>query len=312
MTQATKSLSVIFTVLFAATLLVKLQGGNAASEVFRSAVVSVDTARVNRVIIDRPANGSQVTLRENNGNWTVSNDTGEESFPADGSAIKRAIEQLNGLNVKAVATRDPDKYTRYKADSTGTKVSLYDDDRMLSSLIIGAPQIVSRREFNNYVRRPGDEPVYTVEGFLGPTFNKELNGWRDKTVWDLEESNISRIDFLFPADSSYSLERAGNRHWVTSGDTLDSGATGGMLSRLSTLRASGFVDSLTTEAFGNELYAIQIRLQNGVQKTLRLKAPTRDNTRFHATATDFPFVFTLNKSSFENSVLQSRASLLDG
>lgn len=311
MTQATKSLSIIFVVLLGVTLAVKLGDTGIASEALRSTVMSVDTARVDRVVIEQPTEGRSVTLRKENGQWTVTGSGTDASYPADPSVITNAIQRLNQLNVQAVATRNPDKYTRYKVDSTGTNVSLFSGDQPLGSIIIGAPQILGRREFNSYVRRPGEESVFTVEGFLPPAFNKPVADWRNKTIWKLNPDEISRVDFMYPADSSFSLERAGQRRWAIAGDTLEPGGASSLISRLGTLRAGGFVDSLAKENFGTELYAIQLRMENGVQKTLRLRIPSGDNTLFHATATDFPYVFTLNKSSFESSVLKSREELLN-
>lgn len=310
MTNATKTLLIIFLSLLTITGLVKWVGNPSSSQAFRTQLVEVDTSRVNKLVVEMPTQEQTITLQKSGEGWRVTGSSTDENFPADAGSVERAIEQLNGINVKALATRNPEKYTRFKVDSTGTKVTLYEDDTPLASVVLGAPQIVSRREFNSYVRPLDDDAVYTVEGFLGSTFGRDVEGWRDKVVWDLEENKISRVDFLFPADSSYSIERAGENDWVSAGDTLQSGPVSRITSRLGTLRANGFVDSLSTDQFGSELYAIQVRLDNGVQKTLRIKPAGDDANEYQAVATDYPYLFTLNRSSFENSVLKSRNELL--
>lgn len=310
MTKATKSLAVIFVSLLVITGLVKWTGTSSSSEAFRSNLVEVDTAQVNRIEIEAPTQNRQISLQRDGNSWQVSGSSAQDSYPADANSIKRAIERLNELSIQAVATRDPQKYTRFKVDSTGTTVSLYNHENLLSSLIVGAPQIISRREYNNYVRPPGEEAVYSVEGLLSSMFSKDVEGWRDKVVWDIDESQISRIDFLFPADSSYSIERAENRSWVSNGDTLSTSSVSQITSKLSNLRASGFVNELTPEDFGNERYAIQLQLNNGEQKTLRLKFPSDEASSYQAVANDYPYTFTLNKSSFDSSVLRSRSNLL--
>lgn len=310
MTNATKTLTVIFVSLLVITGLVKWIGSPSSSRAFQSRLVEVDTAAVNRMVIESLTQDRTVTLSREETSWKVTGDAAGDSYPADDGSIQRAIEQLNGLNVKSVATRDPEKYTRFKVDSTGTKVSLYNNNDLLSSIIIGAPQVVGRREFNSYVRPVDDKAVYAVEGFLSSTFNRDVEDWRDKVVWDVERDKISRIDFMFPADSSYSVERAGENNWISREDTLKQYEISSILNRLSTLRASGFVDSLSAGNFGTELYAIQLLLDNGVQKTLRLKLPGEEATNFHAVASDYAYLFTLDKSVFENSVLKSREELL--
>ncbi|MFH5882794.1 DUF4340 domain-containing protein [Halalkalibaculum sp. DA3122] len=312
MTQATKSLAIIWVVLLVITGLLKWTDTSSSSEAFRTSLVEVDTAMVDRIEIESPTQNRMISLQRENSSWMVGQSAEEVHYPADENAIKRAIEQLNALNIQAVATRDPQKYTRFKVDSTGTKVSLYDDETLLSSLIIGAPRIISRQQYNNYVRPVEDEAVYAVDRLLSPTFGKDLEGWRNKVVWELEDSQISRIDFLFPADSSYSIQRAGTGNsWVSEGDTLNSSSVSRITSNLGRLRADGFVKDQAPDQFGNERYAIQVQLQNGSRKTLRLKSLDGEPSSYQAVATDFPYTFTLNKSSFDNSVLRAREDLLE-
>lgn len=311
MTNATKTLTIIFVSLLVLTGLVKWLGDSTSSQAFRTRLVNVDTARVSKIVIESPTQDRTITLNKKENDWSVLGSSSGETYPADNGSVKRAIQQLNELNVKAVATRDSEKYTRFKVDSTGTRVSLYNNDNLLSDIYVGAPQIVSRQQFNSYVRPADDDAVYTVEGFLGSTFGKDLDGWREKTVWEVDRNTISRIDFLFPADSSYSIERVGENEWISDGDTLSSGSVRSITNRLGSLRAGGFVDSLSVDSFGNELYAIQLQIEGDGQKTLRLKLPEGESANFQAVASDYPYVFTLNKSSFENSVLKPRQELLE-
>ncbi|MDX1671270.1 MAG: DUF4340 domain-containing protein [Balneolaceae bacterium] len=309
MTNATKSLLIIFVTLVAATALVKWQSGPPSSELFRSSLVEVDTSRVNRVVIEQPIRERRFTFFREENRWMVSSAGTGESYTADENALQRAIDRLIGLNVKAVATRDPSRHTRFKVDSTGTRVTLLEDENELASVYIGAPQILSRREFNSYVRPAGDDAVYSVEGFLNPVFNRELDGWRAKQVWDLERSDISRIDFGYPADSSFTISRAGSG-WVSEGDTLRSPALSSMLTTLSSLQANSFADTLSVENFGEGLYRIQLHLKSGEQKMLRIRPGAGEDDPFFAVASDFPYVFTLNRSNMENTLLKSRRELL--
>lgn len=310
MTNATKTLSIIFFSLLMLTALVKWGSEATSSEAFRSSILEVDTSRVNKVVIDSPTQDQAITLKKEDGGWMVSDNLLDTSYPADGSLVERAIDQLNQLNVKAVATRDPAKYTRYKADSTGTEVLLFNGDNQLGGIIIGAPQFVSRREFNSYVRPVDDKAVYTVEGFLSSSFSADVSRWRDKTVWELNEDDISQVDFLFPADSSYSITKADGNEWISDGDTLKQSSVNSILRKFSPLRAGGFIDTLSTSNFGTALYTIRLHMDNGIQKTLRLKPSDKDDTRFVAVASDYPYVFTLSQSSWKSSVLKPRRELL--
>jgi len=311
MTNATKTLTGIFAALLLITAIVKWGDNRSSSEAFRSKLVRVDTASVNMIVIEKPGNNA-LELREEQGIWQVTDSRSENWYEADQNTVGRALDRLNNLNVKAVATRNPDKHTRYKVDSTGTGVSLYNEnENLLAGIILGAPNIVSQREYNSYVRPVDENAVYTVEGFLNATFNRDLEAWRNKQVWELDRNRISRVDFLFPGDSSYSVQQVGEYKWISEEDTLKSGPVSTMLDRLSTLQASGFVDSdsLTTENFGSDLYAIHIQLDNGGQKKLRIK-PSENKAEFAVVATDYPYVFTVNKAAWNDVVLNPRRELL--
>jgi hypothetical protein len=308
MTNATKSLAVIFVVLLVLTAAVKWSSGPAASDAFRSNLVEVDTAQVNKMVIENPVNPT-LTFQRNDQQWTVSGNT-QENYPADASGVTRAINRLNDLKVNAVATRNPEKFTRYKVDSTGIKISLYDDNDLLNSILIGAPQRAGQRSMNTYVRLADEDAVYTVEVFLQSTFSRELNDWRDKVVWDVDQSNISRVDFLYPADSSFTIEKVDTQNWVSDGDSLSYTEVNSVLSRLDRVNASDFADSVSTDAFGTEKYALQIELSGGERRRLRLKDTPADSTVYLGAHPDFPYVFTLQKNTWDDYALKSRDELL--
>lgn len=308
MTNATKSLAVVFIVLLVVTVAMKWSSGPEASQAFRSELVSVDTAAVKKMVINHPLNPT-VTLKKDNGGWNV---TGQkpEIYPADARSVENAISRLNNLSVNSVATRQPDKYTRYKVDSTGIKVSLYDGEEQLQSIYVGGMQRAGRRSINNYVRLADENAVYVVEGFLKSTFSKGINDWRDKQIWDLEQSNISRVNFLYPADSSFTIRKVKGKQWVSAGDTLSQTSVSTTLSRLANFRASGFADSLSVDDFGKEKYAVQLELTGGERRRFRLRESPADTTIYLGITERYPYVFTLRKSTWDDYVLKSREELL--
>lgn len=310
MTNATQTLAVIFVVISVLTAAVKWSSGPEASQAFRSKLVSVDTSRVNKLVIKQPAN-PPLTLQKSGQQWQVSGASSEQ-YPADASRVRRAIDRLNSLDVTAVATRNPEKFTRYRVDSTGIHVSLYDGENILNSVFVGAPQQEGQRTLNNYVRLENEDAVYAVEGYLRSTFTKALNEWRDKEVWDVEQSKISRVEFGYPADSSFAIEKttSNGRDWVAGSDTLSYSSVSSVLSRLASLEASGFADSLAKENFGAEKYNLRIALADGAKYHLRLKESSADSMVYLGTTPDFSYVFTLQKDTWDDYVLKPRTELL--
>lgn len=308
MTNATKTLATIFVIFAVITAAVKWSSGPEASQAFRSTLVSVDTSQVSKIVIQNPT-APNLTLTKQHNQWTVKGGNGPQ-YPADSDRIKRAIRQLNGLEVTAVATRDPQNYTRYRVDSTGINVSLYQGSDLLTSVFVGAPQSGGQRSLNNYVRLAEEKAVYAVDGFLRSTFNRGLNDWRNKQVWDIPQSDVTNVDFLYTADSSFTMTKTSNDQWISSGDTLSSYPVSRILNRLASLNASGFADSLDKANFGTEKYALQLETSGGQSHRLRLKESAADSTVYLGVTPDFPYVFTVQKDSWNSTVLKPRSELL--
>ena len=148
--------------------------------------------------------------------------------------------------------------------------------------------------------------------------SRSVEDWREKQMWGLARSDIQRIDFQYPADSSYTLRRvtssdtASTRDaWVSAGDTLSQSAVSSMLRVLSSPQADGFAETTSPEAFREAVYAIRFRLSDGTQRSLRLR-PASNDRQYLAVADDFPYVAELQKDRWDRSVLKGRAALLSG
>lgn len=308
MTNATKTLAIIFAVTSVIALVLHWSSGAQASRAFKSNLVEVDTASVDKMVINHPTKPT-LTLTKTNQQWSVSGQSAT-SYMADKGQIMSAIARLNNLSVNAVATRNPEKYTRYKVDSTGINVALYQENQKLNSIFVGASQRAGRRSLNNYVRLENENAVYTVDGFLRSTFSRDMTSWREKQVWDLDQQNISKVTFTYPADSSYVINRTVNNKWVASGDTLSGSSVGSVLRDLSDLTADGFANSRSVDQFGNEKYVLQLQLKDGKQYRLQIKESPDNNDEYLAVSKGFPYVFTLQKSQWKDNVLKSRSDLL--
>lgn len=309
MTNATKTLAIIFIVLSVVTAGLKWSSDSEGSAAFTSDLVNVDTAKVSKVVIAQPTEPN-ITLTKNKSKWYVSKGS-DTLFPADAQTVKRTIKTLNQLSVNAVATRNPDKFARYKVeDSTGTNVSLYDGDILLKSIFVGG-QNRQGRSFNSYVRPADQNNVYMVEGFLRPHFTKKLDDWREKTVWNVDQNKISRVDYMYQADSSFVMTKTDGNQWVSNGDTLSSTKVRNVLSKLSAPEASGFPKAPSKDNFGTEIYAVQIRLTNGQKHRLRLKESPSDTTEYIGVSPDSPYVFSFRKNVWDENVLISRNELIN-
>jgi len=315
MTNATKTLAALFVGLTVLTGLTAWMEGPAASDAFQRSLVTVDTAAVQALAVRTPEAALSVRLaRTADAGWAVQRGADGPTYPADAEAVQRALDALGTLRARAVVTRQPEKHARFQVDSTGTIVTALDDEgSALAELTIGRTSFTQRRQPNTYVR-PSDAPaVYEVDGLLGTRFNKDVEAWREKRVWTLDRSRIAQVAFKYPADSAFSIERVttvGGSTWASRGDTLQTAAVGPLLDELARLDATGFVEDQTPDAFGDPLYTLRLGMENGAQRVLRLRPAEDDDNAYWTVASDYPYVFTVRASTWDQRVLNGRSALL--
>lgn len=338
MTNATKTLAIVFAGTLVLALAASWGGGSTSSAAFQGQLLAVDTAQVQTVRIER-SGAPTVELRRSGGEWSVAPADTSATYPASAQSVRRTFETLTSLQVNAVATRQPDNHPRYGVDTTGTTVSMLDaDGTTLGQLIVGRTQMQKptpsgqgqnpmqqmrrRRGMTpiTYVRSPDQPDVFSVEQALGSVVNRGVEGWRDKTIWTVDRSQIQRIDFSYPADSSFSMERsvqtdttagaaASAGTWISDGDTLATSETSSMLRMLSSPGADGFAEGTSPDALGNPLYTIQLQLADGASRALHFH-PSNDGENYLVTADGYPYVARVQADRWDQNVLQGRSALL--
>jgi hypothetical protein len=333
MTNATQTLAVIFAGTLALALATSWSWSTTSSAAFQQELLGVDTSAVQAIEIER-SDRSPVRLERSNNGWSVTPPDTSVTYPANAQSVNQLLGTLPSLQVGAVATRRPDKHPQYGVDSTGTTITMLGDgDQALGQLIVGRTRIrrpqsggqrrnpMQRRRRRGthitYVRTPDRPDVYSIEQSLRSLTSRSIEGWRDKTVWALDRSQIQRIDFRYPADSSFTIERVSQSDtsaapdaWISAGDTLSRGEASSLLRTLSSLRADGFAENMSNEDLGEAPYTIGIELADGSRRTVQLRPdPTGQN--YVATASGYPYVVEFRKQSWDRSVLQGRSAFLE-
>lgn len=307
MTNATKSLIVIFAVLLVIALLTSRFGGHTASESFRGNILEFSSAQVDRVEIDNPNRDYTIILERSGNDWIIENKDGSKTYAASKSVIESALNDLQTMQPSAVVARSIERHARYQVDDTGTVVRLFGNGQTLGSVVVGRFNFQSQTEFYTYVRPSHSDNVYSVPAFLNATVARDIPGWRDKTIWNLDASEITKVDFIYPADSSFTVNYAGNNIWLSDQDTLNSSLTNAMISQIAEFSADNFPsEDISASEFSNELYVINIE-HNNQSRRIRIRPAENMDNRLEAVADEFPYLFYLNKNSFKNTVLRAKS-----
>ena len=255
-----KILSITFGVLLVLYLVTQFLGGEANERNFRTDLVTMDTASVNRIVLS-PKEGEEVTFTQEQNTWLVSQDN--KTAQADQQAVQSLLGTLLQLEPQRLAARSEEKWDTFEVtDSLGSRVQAYNGDNLLADVYVGKfslqqmpqqpmqpgmpPMQQPRPKATSYVRLADEAEVYAVDGFLTTSFNQPFNSWRDRNFLQLEKENISRITFQYPADTSFTLALT-DSVWTISGSPADSAQTAQYLNQIARLSSSDFADDFNAQ-----------------------------------------------------------------
>ncbi len=247
-------------------------GGKSRSSSFKTEIVEIDTAKVSKLVIE--ANGEQLELIKENNAWKVSIGNGKYAG-AQLSNIKSTINSLLSIKPTRIAAKNPEKWKDYQVDSAGTRVQVFEGSKNTLDLVIGrfgfdqkAMQQAQQQQqmggrggmpqFYTYVRLGNEEEVYVADNFMGMSFNTDAGGFRNKEVLSLTTDNITEIQFNYPADSSFVLNKI-DSVWSVFGSQADSTATATYLNDIRFMNNSNFVDDVPPSALVSPTVSMNIK-----------------------------------------------------
>lgn len=208
-------------------------------------LVELDSAETTQILI-RPARQikSEIKLMKSGHQWQLTSSDGTKGRLESGAASV-ALGTLINLRPNQMVARRANRWNEFRVgDSTGTHVQVKAGDDVQADLWIGRSAFASGQGgmfsggAHTYVRRQGEREVYAVPGFLDGQFNRLFDDWRDKTFIRLKRDSIDRITFLYPADSSFVLERRNG--WHLGNILADSAAVANYLNLLEYKNVSTF------------------------------------------------------------------------
>jgi hypothetical protein len=207
----------------------------------------IDAASLEALRVER--GDTTLTLERSGDAWTVN------GFPADSAAMSRLLQTISELWVGDLMATNPDNHARMGvvADSAVTVDFVVADGS--KSLLVGD---AGRRFGTAFVRLPGQDEVYMLEGDLRSQIRRGLDQWRNRTMLAVDSSAVTRIEVEKDGDA-YALVRGDSAWTFESGDPAREATVQGILAELAHMVASGFVEegdsigslprSSTTRAF---------------------------------------------------------------
>lgn len=229
----------------------------------RKELVSIDTATISEIHI-KPANHKplEIVLKKEGAQWKVSN--GQQQAETELGTVKSLLSLLKDLKVQRLASRKKDKWDTYQVGEGATQVSILQNGKTTN--IHFGKSSYSQGGAYTYVRLSKEDEVYSVEGFIDSHFNRSYNDWRNKTLLKLNQSDISKITFNYPADSSFVLERR-DSVWYAANTLTEGAKVNSYLSQLTYKTLNDFADGFTSTEKPTAI--LQFESKNGVLATVQ-------------------------------------------
>jgi len=238
-----KLLVIIFVVLLAGVVLVQIVDSKKGNRTFKSDLVEVVAEDVTAIeLYPKATGGMLIKLVKENDEWKVESEG--ETFNADQSTAGRLVSELNNMKPKSVAATNKERWEQFEVtDSLGTRVKLFNGSNLLADVVIGKFSFSQPRKMTSYVRLAEDKEVYGVDGMLGMSFNRNLDSFRDRTVINSNKNDWTKLTFDYPADSSFVLEKLGEK-WMIGEMETDSASVVQYFNSIANLTEGSFASEI--------------------------------------------------------------------
>ena len=263
-----KKISIIIAVL--AVLLVVINVSNKKNErSFKKYAVQVDTSLVTQVIIKPKGKiDDDIIIKKDDDKWYISLKTKEVQMSE--IALLDILSQIKKLKVNSVVSTAKNNWNKYEVtDSAGINVIVKNNNKELADFIIGKFSYKQSQYGNpyqqpnmlTYVRVKNDDNVYSVNGYLNITFNKNINSFRENKIIKGEYNNWVKMHFNYGTDNAFIINKKDGK-WNINGVEADSTTITNYLSDIEMLTSNKFADSINIQQNTTPIATVQIEQEN--------------------------------------------------
>jgi hypothetical protein len=264
----------------------------------------ISTSEMTRVEISKP--DGKILLEKKEGRWRIS----PEGYPVDPFKMKRILDTIGTLTLTTLISESK-SYGRYDLQKLKRiDVKAWSGDELKREFDVGK---IAPSFSHTFVKIAGDERVYQAQQNFRDRFDQTVENLRDKAVLRFEPEEIQKLDITRGKDS-LSLTRKSLPVEVTTsqgGETQDKGPPRmeptwqtpegkgvdesklkRLLTTLSRLNCSGYIEGRKKGDFTNPVYTIELQGAKGYSLSIFQKAKKEDKTR-PAVSSDNAFPFLL-------------------
>jgi hypothetical protein len=265
----------VLIVLLCVTILIKIPKEKAT---FKAKLIEFDTTQVNKIILyPRITDGKPFEFVNTQGKWNIQQ--GNIISVPEKDAVRNFMLDVLNIKPQNLASVDKSKWKEFDlTDSLAIRIKFLDKKgKVLADLMIGkfsykpgdnpnAGYGGNNVQGTSFVRLYNEKEVYGVDGFLTFSFGGKFNDYRDKSFLKLSKSDITKIKFTYPADSSYTLNQK-DSVWYAGNKVADSLITANFINSLGFLNGQDIKDNY--REVSAPVYQINIEGKNLLNITVK-------------------------------------------
>jgi hypothetical protein len=309
-----KTLAITFLVLLTMVVAVKIIDSFGRGNTLKDVLFDINTDDVTTIrIYPQSEKGKEITLVKNNGVWSVK--FNGVTYNGDQNLINSLPEQINKLKpIRLAATKKESRKNFQLTDSLATKVLLENNGKVVAGLYIGKFSYIMPKnrpqqqnpymrrpqgKMNTYVRTLDDDNIYAVEGFLGMSFNRSADDYRDKTIISVNRNDLTKLTFSYPADSSFVLTKKDNK-WFVDDQPADSASVVKYLNSITHLRGRTFAGNAVAS------FNHSVKLEGSNMEPVTVQAFVSDKGAIITSSQNKGTIFTDDKKNIVKKLFAGR------
>ena len=249
------------------------------------------------VIAIKSKDKGEVQLQKKPEGWIVV--IGQKTYQADKAPINNLLDTVGKIKIETIASKNPKKYKELEVDQDkGVEVRIEDGaKKTLAHFYVGksGPDL-----FSTYLRMADAEQVVLASGMLKMAFDRELKDWRNKTIFALNQQDIT--DYEVKGDKGFFLKKGEKDQWEILApeqfspkkETVED-----CLKTVSSLNAADFVEGpLKDFQLDQPAQEILVTMKGGATRTLLLGKEKNAFQRFVKTP-DADTIYVLENYNLE-------------
>ncbi|MCX6249173.1 MAG: DUF4340 domain-containing protein [Bacteroidetes bacterium] len=248
----TKLLIILFAVLIVIVGIVLIYDHNKGERTFKSDLFTVDSAKVTAITIyPKGKDKSMIRLAKTGKSWEIKCNT--KSYPADTNVIQNLLRTLSHVKPERVSGTDQSSWKELEiTDSSSAHVVVEQGKQVTADFRLGKISFTQNNNMPDYggnrnisikshIRVAGDDRVYVVNGYVSGMFGDQPSMYRNRNVFRINKSLLTKLTFIYPGDSSFILLKSGDK-WLVNDQPADSAGVETWLNSVANTSNSEFAD----------------------------------------------------------------------